>query len=121
MGDSGQGWSNAILYIFLSPTIRAWLLRENLINCYSKLYICCNDIDIYSRASIVNGRTADVEHESTALNRDSDSLEGISYGAVEFSEVPLCAQHTALQRSTNRNELMDKASGLSRPPTIQHK
>ena len=66
-------------------------------------------------------RTDDIECESAASNRDSEGLEGISYGAVEYSEVPLCAQRTLLQQSTHRNELMDKASGPSRPPTIQHK
>ena len=31
IGDGGQGWSNAILYIFLSPTIRRQLFVQPLI------------------------------------------------------------------------------------------
>lgn len=31
IGDGGQGWSNAILYIFLSPTIRRQLFVQPFI------------------------------------------------------------------------------------------
>ena len=42
IGDGGQGWGNAILYIFNSPKIRNLLLKD-LTSCYSRTANVLND------------------------------------------------------------------------------
>ena len=42
IGDGGQGWSNAILYIFNSPKIRNLLLKD-LTTCCSRTASILND------------------------------------------------------------------------------
>ena len=37
IGDGGQGWGNAILYIFFSPVIRARLFKEPFEDCFEAI------------------------------------------------------------------------------------
>ena len=106
IGDSGQGWSNAVLYIFLSPTIRTWFICECISGCCSRLRtlyrICGIEISGYSRfsndPSIVNGPdtrqhavngTYIDRRKQTSFNRsDSRSLYGAAMIADDGSQHP---------------------------------
>lgn len=37
VGDGGQGWGNAVLYIFLSPVIRSRLFKDPFEDCYETI------------------------------------------------------------------------------------
>ena len=37
VGDGGQGWGNAILYIFFSPVMRSRLFKEPFEDCYDTI------------------------------------------------------------------------------------
>ena len=37
-GDGGQGWGNALLYVFLSPTMRSMLFRDPCVALMAKRY-----------------------------------------------------------------------------------
>lgn len=38
VGDGGQGWGNAVLYVFLSPVIRSRLFIEPFQDCYEAIH-----------------------------------------------------------------------------------
>ena len=52
MGDGGQGWCNAILYIFLSPKIRERLILTPLYLCCLKLSQILVPVTYFSRSKL---------------------------------------------------------------------
>lgn len=59
VGDGGQGWGNAILYVFLSPVIRSRLFKEPLEDCFD------NVLEKYQ-----NFRKQDKCHQTSVYSQD---------------------------------------------------
>lgn len=136
VGDSGQGWSNALLYIFLSPSIRKWLIFQCITSCCTKLqklsHYCYGSIEYtpFSRQTIVNNNDEQdalvrsmnehvSSHERTALNRTDTGSLSDSYGTIITKTLTQSAresndtQETTKDRASTekRNkELLDTAS-----------
>lgn len=79
VGDGGQGWGNALLYIFLSPK-----LRGRLFGClYRPLAHCCQMMTSkrYSNTDGSINRTAKTPHARSQLWKTND-IEQPNYLAV---------------------------------------
>ena len=88
IGDGGQGWGNAILYVFLSPTIREKLCNALCGNCMNALEGRLGVLlDSETAASQGNGRNQPAENGTRKIG-------AIAKGAISPSDVTPLIQAT---------------------------
>lgn len=110
LGDGGQGWSNALLYVFFSPTIRSWLIDSYLCVCWTKLRT------LYS-VLITNETTTlhEAPQETESLKR-SRSGGARNYGLVNKCDI----QEASNMDEDVGNDSQDSGVDLKKELLEQH-
>ena len=84
VGDGGQGWGNAVLYIFLSPVIRSRLFIEPLEDCYDAVKEKFQGLhvrDVYHKTSLNSAERRKTDSSQLAM-----ATEARGYKIQEYND-----------------------------------